>query len=222
MTLTPAWGRGGLYAEAQLLAVLRVFAEVAGVGYFGTFDQVLTFPADARYSDQTIEAQGERSAATTGWVTTLGTTARAKVGPIAVRSTFQGLRFDLSGGADGAYFYDQLSDRLAPDEGWLLMNDADVLYLSGKLRLGLRHSWSDTADGSGDTTDAALAYHRLGPLFAWQFADHAPGKRFNQPTLFVLAQTWLQHPYRTGEEQSQALPLIAVGFAFNGDLAVSP
>jgi len=221
VTLTPAWARGGLYAEAQLLAVLRLFTEVAGVGYFGTFDQVLTFPADGRYSDQAISAQGDRAAPTGGWVWTVGTTARAKVGPIAVRSTFQGLRFDLGGTADGSYFYDQLSDRLAPDEGWIVLNDADVLYLDGPLRLGLRHSFSDTLDGSSGT-DGAMAYHRLGPLFAWQFADHAPGRRVNQPTLFVLAQWWLQHPYRTGDEQPQALPVIAVGFAFNGDYATSP
>jgi hypothetical protein len=140
---------------------------------------------------------------------------------VAVRSTFQGLRFDLGGHADGTWFYDQLSDRLAPDEGWILLNDADLLYLSGPMRLGVRHSWSDTATAGGGP-DAAMAYHRVGPLFAWQFTDHDPGTRFNQPTLFVLAQTWLQHPYRTGDEQPQGLPLIAVGFAFNGDLATRP
>jgi len=221
VTLTPAWARGGLYGEAQLLAVLRVFTEVMGVGYFGTFDQVLTFPEDGRYSDQTIEAQGDRAEPTGGWVWTIGTTVRAAVGPIAVRSTVQGLRFDLGGVADGAFFYDQLSDRLAPDEGWVVLNDADLLYLNGKVRAGVRHSFSDNLGGSSGT-DAATAYHRVGPLFAYQFADHAPGKRFNQPTLFLLAQTWVQHPYRTGDEQSQALPLIAAGFAFNGDYKTSP
>jgi hypothetical protein len=219
-TVTPAWTRLGGYAESQLLAVLRVFGEVTAVGYYGTFDQVLTFPADGRFSDQAIEAEGGRAEAALGWTLTLGGTVRAAVGPIAARSTAQALRFDLGGVADGAYFYDQLSDRLAPDEGWLLLNDADLLYVGDKLRLGARYTFTDTLDGSRGT-DGSVAHHRLGPLFAWQFTDKAPGARFNQPTLFVLAQWWLQHPYRAGQEQPQALPLIAVGFVFNGDLSMS-
>ncbi len=220
-TVTPAWSRVGGYAEVQPLAVLRLFTELTAVGYYGTFDQVLTFPADGRFSDQAIDDEGDRSEATLGWTFTMGGTLRAAVGPIAVRSTLQALRFDLGGAADGQYFYDQLSDRLAPDEGWIILDDTDLLIVADKLRLGLRHTVTDTLDGSAGT-DAALAHHRLGPLFAWQFADHAPGTRFNQPTLFVLTQWWLQHPYRTGDEQPQGLPLVAVGFAFNGDWAVSP
>lgn len=219
-TVTPAWTRVGAYAEVLPLAVLRLFGEVTAVGYYGTFDQVLAFddPA-ARYSDQTIEALGGNAAPAAGWTLTLGGTVRAAAGPIAARSTFQGQRIALGLG-EGVSFYEQLSDRLPLDGGWVLMNDADLLYVQNKLRLGVRHSFSDNLDGS-EGTDAATAYHRVGPLFAWQFADHAPGKRFNQPTLFVIAQWWLQHPYRAGQEQPQGLPLIAVGFAFNGDYATS-
>jgi hypothetical protein len=219
-TLTPAWSRVGGYAEVQPLALLRVFTEVTAVGYYGTFDQVLTFPTDGRFSDRSIQAEGDRAEPTLGWTFTVGGTLRAAVGPVAARSTSQALRFDLSGTADGQYFYDQLSDRLAPDEGWLLLTDTDLLFVGDELRLGVRHTFTDTLDGSTGT-DAALAHHRLGPLFAWQFTDKAPGARFNQPTLFVLAQWWLQHPYRTGDEQPRALPLVAVGFAFNGDWAIS-
>lgn len=221
LTVTPAWGRAGLYAESQLLAVLRVFGEVNAVGYFGTFDQVLTFPADGRYSDQSIEARGVEAEPRAGWIVNVGGTARAAVGPFALRSTLQLTRIDLAGGSDGAYFYEQLTDRLAPDGGWLLLDDTDVLYVGEALRLGARYTVSETLDGSVGT-DAALAHHRLGPLFAWQFSDDPPGDRFNQPTLFVLAQWWLQHPYRSGDEQPAGLPLIAVGFAFNGDLGKAP
>lgn len=216
--LTPAWTRLGLYAEAQLLSVARIFGEVGGVGYYGTFDQVLTFddPA-ARYSDQTIKDLGDAASPELGWTATFGGTLRAKVGPVAVRSTGQVSRIDLALGGDDLFFYDQFWDRLAPDGGWMFLNDLDLLYVQGKLRLGARHTFSDTLDGRGGETDGGLAHHRLGPLLAWQFADHAPGARFNQPTLFVVVQPWLQHPYRTGEEQPAALPLIAAGFAFNGD-----
>ena len=116
---------------------------------------------------------------------------------------------------NGTHFYDQLSDRLVLDGGWIVLNDADLLYVSGPLRLGARHTFTDGLEGGTD--DGDLAQHRVGPLFAWQFNDKDPGARYNQPTLFVLTQWWAQHPYRAGNEQPQELPLIAVGFAFNGD-----
>lgn len=221
--VTPAWARVGLYAEVQPLAILRVFTEVSGVGYYGTFDQILTWDDQgAMYSDDTIAARGEagEASAELGWTFTVGGTLRAKVGPIAMRSTAQVSRIDLALDQDGLYFYDQYWDRLAPDGGFMVLNDLDLLFVKDKLRLGARHTFSDTLDGNGGDVDGALAHHRLGPLFAWQFADKDPGSKFNQATLFVLAQWWLKHPYRTGAEQPGGLPLIAAGFAFNGDLKI--
>lgn len=216
VTSTPAWTRVGGYAEVLPLAVLRLFGEVTAVGYYGTFDQVLAFAPDDRYSDRSIEARSAEAGPAAGTTITLGGTVRAAAGPIAVRSTAQVQRIDLDL-AEGAWFYEQLSDRLVADGGWVVLNDADILYVAEKLRLGVRHSFSDTLAAPAGT-DAATAYHRVGPLFAYQFRDEAPGARFNQPTLFMLAQWWAQHPYRSGAEQPAGLPLIAVGFAFNGDL----
>ena len=101
----------------------------------------------------------------------------------------------------------------------MALTDTDVLFMTTHARLGLRHTFTDELGNSADV-DSALSTHRLGPLFAWQFHDRGPGSRFDQPTLFVLSQWWLQHAYRTGAEQPQGLPLIAVGFAFRGDLKV--
>ncbi|MCB9674271.1 MAG: hypothetical protein H6737_04090 [Alphaproteobacteria bacterium] len=220
--VTPAYSRLGVYGEVQPLAVLRVFGEITGTGYYGTFDQVLAFDADARWSDRSIDARGDEARGAVGWTATFGVTLQAKVGPIAARTTPQVTRIDLAlGPDDGTFFYDQFWDRLAPDGGWMVLNDLDVLFVREKLRAGVRHTFSDSLQRDQRGTDGGIAQHRVGPLFAWQFFDRAPGARFNQPTLFVLAQWWLQHPYRAGDEQSQGLPLIAVGFAFNGDYAVS-
>lgn len=219
VTATPAWTRVGGYAEVLPLAVLRLFTEVTAVGYFGTFDQVLPFAPDDRYSDQSIDARSAEAGPAAGTAITFGGTLRAAVGPVAVRSTAQVQRIDV-GLAEGAWFYEQLSDRLVADGGWVVLNDADILYVAEKLRLGVRHSFSDTLNAPAGT-DAATAYHRVGPLFAYQLRDDPPGKGVNQPTLFALAQWWAQHPYRSGDEQPAGLPLIALGFAFNGDLATS-
>ena len=220
--VTPAYARVGIYGEAQVLAIFRVFGEVSATDYYGTFDQILTWSdPSSRYSDDTISTLGDEARMALGWTWTVGGTLRAKVGPVAIRSTAQVSAIDLALGDDeGSYFYDQYWDRLAKDGGAAILNDADLLFVSGKLRLGARHTFSDNLDTRPEDTDGALAQHRLGPLFAWQFKDEAPGAKFNQPTLFVLSQWWLQHPYRAGVEQSQGLPLIAAGFAFNGDMAV--
>jgi len=218
--VTPAYTRLGGYAEAQLLAVLRVFGQVEGIGYYGNFSQVLSFsdPGNAVYDDATMDAQGTH-AARTGWVFLGGATARAAVGPIAIRTTPQLERYDLNLPDGDTAFYDQYWDRLAPNGGWMWMQDSDVLLLAGKARLGVRHTFSDNLDAS--TGAGGRAHHRVGPLFAWQFHDKGPGTRFDQPTLFLLAQWWAQHPYRAGQVQPAALPLLAGGLAFKGDLWTS-
>lgn len=218
---TPAYTRVGVFAEAQVLAILRVYASYSGVGYYGSFSQVQSWPTkDVRWSDQTLDADGDNAYATLGSVVTAGGTLRAAVGPVAVRSTVALSSYNLDLEDGDVAFYDQYWDRLAPDNGWMVLNDADVLLVFEKARIGARHTFTDEL-GNDTDFDSALATHRVGPLFAWQFADKKAGERFNQPTLFALAQWWLQHPYRAGQEQPQGLPLIAVGFAFNGDLAVS-
>lgn len=219
--VTPAFTRVGVSAEAQLLAVLRVFADVSGVGYYGSFDQVLSWDdPGAVYSDNTLSLLGEqgRNSPTTGWVFTTGATVRAAAGPVALRSTVQFTRFDLDLPDGDVVFYDQFWDRLAPDGGWMALNDLDLLVLSGPARVGARYTATAQLGGRTEGADGSMGNHRVGPLFAWQFTDKPKGARFNQATAFVLAQWWVKHPYRTGAEQPAGLPLIAFGFAFNGDL----
>lgn len=215
---SPAFGRVGLHAEIQPLAVLKAWADYEAVGYFGTFDQILSFDDPrARYDDATISSLGKSTGATGGTVFTAGMVLQAAVGPVAVRSTFQATRYDLALNDGDTVFYDQYWDRLAANEQFMFLNDLDVMAIAGKARIGARWTWSDTP-GLPDDADGALAHHRVGPLFAWQFSDRGPGARFDQPTMFILTQWWLQHPYRAGAVQPQGLPLIAAGFAFRGDL----
>jgi hypothetical protein len=219
---SPAFARAGAHLEVQPLAVLKLWADYEGVGYFGTFDQIYSGPdSSIRYSDQTIAAAGANTGATTGSVFTAGGVLQAAAGPIAVRSTLQLTRFDLALDDGDTVFYDQYWDRLIVNEDVALLNDLDLMGVFGAAKLGVRWTWSDTPTAA-EGTDAAIDHHRLGPLFAYTFRDEGPGTRFDQPTVFVLAQGWLRHPYRTGEEQPAALPLIAVGLAFRGDLIGRP
>ena len=218
---SPAFARGGVRAEIAPIAVWKAWGTYERVAYFGSFDQITGFTdADAVYDDDTLSALG-RGKATGGWVATAGTVLQAKVGPVALRSTFQGTRYDLDLPEGERFFYDQFWDRLAPNERWMLLNDLDLMGVFEHARVGARWTWSDALIDEGDTV-AGLAHHRVGPLFAWQFKDAPTGTRFNRPTLFALAQWWMQHPYRDGTLSSQAMPLMAFGFAFQGDLLGAP
>lgn len=220
-TLSPAFGRVGARAEIAPIALFRAWTTVEGVYYFGTFDQITGFPGpDSVYDDDTLD-QLAQGVPTTGWILTTGAVLQAKVKTIAIRSTFQAIRFDLDMEDGETYFYDQVWDRLAPDEQWMGLNDLDVMHVGDKLRLGARWTWSNAFIEESDAV-AAMAHNRVGPLFAWQFKDDGPGTRFNKPTFFALAQWWVTHPYRTGEISSQAVPLFAFGLAFQGDLIGPP
>ena len=59
---------------------------------------------------------------------------------------------------------------------------------------------------------------RTGPLFAWRFGKGGDTDRFNNPTLLVILNWWVKHRWRTGQDVTQALPYIVVGFKFDGEL----
>ena len=217
--LSPAFGRLGVHAEVSPIALLKLWTAVEAVGYFGTFNQITSFPEQSPvYDDDTLDAL-EDGAATGGWVATSGAVLQAKAGPVVARSTFQATRYALRLAAGDVSFYDQYWDRLAPNEQWMFLNDLDVMGMGEHLRLGARWTWTDGAGAEVDPDSlVGMGHHRVGPLFAWQFKDEGPGSRFDKPTLFALAQWWLEHPYRAGQEVSQGMPLVAFGFAFQGDL----
>ena len=89
------------------------------------------------------------------------------------------------------------------------------------------------ANPCADFLDPNGALHRFGPVVAYNLRESGHA-RFNAPTVFVAVQWWLQHRYRTGDRTAQeallgnravpqdftsgAMPYIAIGFSFRGDL----
>ena len=70
---------------------------------------------------------------------------QAKAGPVAVRSTFQATRYSIGLEGSEAYFYDQFWDRLAPNNAFMFLNDADVMGVFEHARVGARWTWTDAA-----------------------------------------------------------------------------
>ena len=141
---------------------------------------------------------------------------------LVVRNAFKAFRPDFPLRAGDTTFYEQLADLLLPNRRFTLLDDLDVLYtLPFGFYAGLRYSAGaplyGPENGVGDN-----ATHRLGPFVVWRLFDH-DGAAFNQPTIALLVNWYLKHPYRTGGLDSQtAVPYFAIAFQTNGDLISLP
>lgn len=235
---SPAFIRGGIEARVVPIAVLRLTARWEGVGYFGSFDQLLSWsatdvPLDGAgdgsvcqtdpaacgpvdYSEGAMEALSADGQAypTRGWQSMGEARVQAKAGPIAVRNTLGAYytKIDLRDG--DTVFYDLTFDILMANAGWTLVNDADLLFVGiDQWTIGVRHSAVHALHG--DDSDADQWTHRAGPLVARAFKG---SRKFRKPTVYALPQWWLKHNYRTGAESSQAIPQLIIGLGWSGDL----
>jgi hypothetical protein len=227
--VSPGLVRLGVKTEIEPIAVLRLGAKWEYIVHFSNFNLMQSYgDVDGDFSEAGLEAGGERgdNYAGTGWQATLEAQLRAKFGPIVLRSTFKALYTEMNLRGNDTVWYDQYYDILTPGSaGWVLINDADLLafLLDNKLIVGVRHNtthaiYPDRAYGAAGVRNTAdTPIQRIGPLLAYRFFDE-PGASFNQPTILLIVNWYLQHPYRMGQETSQAVPYVVLGFAFNGDL----
>lgn len=229
--VTPASTRLGVTFKIRPLNVLKLEVKWEYLAFFGNFDLLQSYDSpNAEFSDTHIKDRGKlgENYSTDGWQLTLDGELRAKLGPIIIRNRFKAGLVDMALKGTDTVWYEQYYDLMLPKNGWFFVNDADVLVEIGpQLIVGVRHSmglvdYPDDAFASVHPDDAArktnsAPTHRLGPLIAWRFFDE-PGAAFNQPTLLLLVQWYLQHRWRTGADVSQAFPYIVLGFAFSGDL----
>ncbi len=230
--LSPAFAEIGPYIEFQPLTVLGFWATYMYSQYFRTFGLFQSFPSpNSNFSDTEIRRLADlpRTDAQANYVTgggqlIIGADFQVKVWQIMLRSKARLVRSSYRMRAGDTVFYEQFYDVLAPNNGWFLTNDADLLWQrdDSKLFIGLRYT-ATTAfyEGrqylGGEEQTNLNAMHRVGPFAAYTFRIQ-DGAAFNSPTVFLLAQWWLVHRYRTGAVSTQALPLLGVGFQVSGDL----
>jgi hypothetical protein len=237
IVLSPGFVRPGIAVEVSPLAILNLSALVEYAQYFGSFNLAQTWPnSGGDYSNAAVfgTAAGRSGDGDTarGLQVNLSAVLQARAGDLVVRSNFRGIYFNLTfskavnGASDpagpGPVYYDQFFDVLAPTNGWLFANDSDLLYQSAEMgfTFGLRfssvmplYSAAQRAGFTGDDSDRTTM--RLGPLIAYTFREQRHSA-FNAPSIFALAQWWIQHPYRT-EGVGAAMPMIVIGLSFRGD-----
>jgi hypothetical protein len=232
-TVSPSISRIGATMTLIPLAILQFRAAYYFVGWYGS-QKFKAHPFQSPYDDSgpdVLKARADNKQAinTYGGQAELAALFQIKLGPIALRDelTFFHNLVKLPSGSD--VFYDLRHDILAPARGWFLSNDSDLVYVNTKHRfnIGVRatyyHVFYPTgAYEPGDVeNDKMNDTARIGPLISYTFRDR-PERRFLKPTLFFAAQWWVKHRFRTGQDVSQGLPLMVLGFSFNGELWRKP
>lgn len=234
--LSPGFLHVGPYVEFQPLSVLGFWATYLYSQYFRTFGLFQSFPSpNAEFSDAELSRRAAlpktdplSNYVTNGGQLIIGADFQVKVWQVLLRSKARLLRSDYRVREGDTVFFEQTYDLLVPNHGWFFTNDADVMWQKEDhtLMLGARYTASTAFyDRSqyleGETPTNLNASHRVGPFAAYAFRVQ-DGATFNQPTVFLLAQWFVMHRYRTGEQVSQAIPLVMLGFQVSGDFLAVP
>jgi hypothetical protein len=153
----------------------------------------------------------------------LSASLRWKVEWLVGRIAVQASRFWANLPSGDRVFYDPTYDVLVDGHGWAAQNDVDLgVQLSPALIVGVRHTltlawYRDAAYAPGESRDNPnTPMSRLGPAVRWAFFDRTTGAECG--SIFLLAQWYTVHRYRTGEAVSGAVPLVGIGFTVTGGL----
>jgi len=233
LDVAPSNTRVGGLIEAVPLAILQFRASYYMLAYFGSQKykaHPFESPNDEFGPDQIADRVANNAAINTyGGQAELSGLLQLKFGPIAVRNEFTGLNFQVNLPEPSDVFYDIRTDMLVPGRGWVISNESDLLYVNDKIRLTagvratfLRAFYPPGVFGDNDPEVTGQNDHfRVGPLISYRLKDR-PEKRFMRPTLFMAAQWWVKHRYRAGQQVSQGMPLMVLGFFFSGDFWPKP
>jgi hypothetical protein len=223
--LAPPYARVGPEIAFTPFAFVRVAARYEFATYWNAFGILQSFPtATADTSPKALKDGADTSYATTGHVVTLQGTLQARWRNVAARSelTAAWSKLDLRDG--DVVFQEPATDVLTPNDSWVLVNDVDLAYLfDSGLVLGARYTvthaiYEDRHFAAGEQpSNPNTPMHRVGPVVAYRFFER-PGARVENVSIFMLAQWWAAHRYRTGQAVSPAMPYLVVGVQFEGQL----
>lgn len=232
--LSPAIALIGATVQVQPAAVLRLRATYSYVAYFGTFQYFQSFqsPYDD-FSETRLDtmAEAEQNYVSTGHQIELEALIQARYKGLVLRSTTIANYNIMKMRGDDDLFYDVRIDALVPNNGWVLFNDTDLVWLQElksprrpSVMAGIRTSvvapfYPDSVYEPGDVIDNPNGpQFRIGPEVGYIFYDRPDRPRFNKPTLLLIPQWNVIHRWRTGRDVSTAYPTIVMAFVFSGQL----
>jgi hypothetical protein len=224
--LNPAYLKVGPAVEIQPVTVLNLRVAAELFRWFGSFKFMQSFYSPlADWSDSALSRGGDagRNYVTTGAHVYIEPTVRLKVGPIALQNRFSAEYWNMNLHNGDRVFYEPTLDTLVPANGWVITNDLDLLYLTNfRFVAGVRYSvvapqYSSQDLAPGDLVNASTnRQQRIGPLFAYTFFRRGFA-RFDQPTLVLILNWYVEHRFRTGVDVNQGIPYGVLAFAFTSD-----
>ncbi len=233
--VSPAVALIGATFQLQPAAVFRFRATYSYVAYFGTFQYFQSYqsPYDD-YSQTRLRSQADagQNYASTGHQIELEALIQARYKGLVIRSGTVANYNAMNMRGDDDLYYAVRLDTLVQNNGWVLYNDTDVVWLQDIK--GSRHAtvlagarattvapfYTDDVYEPGDVVDNPNGpQFRLGPNLGYIFYDRPDRHpRFNRPTLLLIPQWNIKHRWRTGRDVSSALPTIVMAFVFTGQL----
>jgi hypothetical protein len=233
--ISPAIALIGATFQLQPAAVFRFRATYSYVAYFSTFQYFQSYqsPHDD-YSDTRLDAQADagQNYVSTGHQIELEALIQARYKGLVIRSGTVANYNTMNMRGDDDLFYAVRLDTLVQNNGWVLYNDTDVMWLHdfknarhSTLLAGMRATtvapfYTDSVYEPGDVRDNPNGpQFRIGPNLGYIFYDRPDRHpRFNRPTLLLIPQWNLKHRWRTGRDVNTAMPTIVMAFVFTGQL----
>ena len=227
LATSPASMRPSLSVEFQPASVFNLFVAYQPTLWYGWLGSVQSFPSvHSDWGAAIVSSPNSPGGPYTLLVhqVVFGATLQAKVGDFAVRTITRLNYFRASTHNGDPVFYDPRADLLTPARGWTLEEDAVATWSASKrLILGLdlvyEHAlYPSSVFQPGEPRDNPNSQLRLGPLAVFSPYSHKPGALFDAPAFFLLVSYYLEHRWRSGDRVSAAVPYLAAGMSFAGDL----
>lgn len=211
--LTPTYCFLGARLQFEPLAILRLWVDYQFGGFFGNLGNVALFDEDflsRSEKSQFKKLQEPEPQAVLAQRVTLSARLQAKYKRIAARYMVAGRRHFMRVYPDEMVWFNANLDLLTPTRGWTLNQDADLLFEVDKGRF-LAVRYTQTAGYfSGEHKPSML--RRLGPAGVWV------RKTQRHTQTFLLMLQWnIRHPYRNGDIQSVAMPMILAGWVLKSN-----
>ncbi len=235
--INPAYVKVGPSFEIQPVSFFNLRVAGEFIGFFSTFGFLQSFTSPmVDYSDTALTAgkDAKRNYSTYGGHGMIEPSLQLRFGNVVVRDkvAIEYWRMNVHDG--DRVFYDVTLDTLISRDGWVVSNDADLLYLhdfkdwtgtfrGARLALGARYTMVKPFYQKGDFAPNDLRsrenndHHRVGPILAFTFFDHG-FEGFNRPTVLVLLNWYADHRFRTGQDVNGAVPYFVLGLAAQSDL----
>lgn len=217
-SMSPSFARGGVTLDTQVTTFFTLLATYEAGGSFGNLGLEQSFPSAAKAVVQAPDpalmferTPGAYAAARQQLI--LGAQLNASWRWVVFKAYCRAVFQHASLRAGDHVFYDANWDVLFPNDGWLTVNDVDLLVqaLPG-LRLGVRYNFTHAfivPEVAGVTTQ------RVGPLISYLFFEHRHAA-FNAPTISLVVNWRLERPLTAN--QSPFIPFVGLAFSFRSEL----